>query len=159
MVVLQDVDSSPGVGAFMGEVHSTICGALGCVGYVTNGAVRDLKAVKTTGFHFFAGHVSVSHAYVHIIDYGDPVEIGGLRVRPGDLVHGDRHGVQTVPKKIAAQIPAAAAALWKQERQVVGFCQSPDFSLDGLRALFQQIEAASGGKTQTKDSRNNQERQ
>jgi 4-hydroxy-4-methyl-2-oxoglutarate aldolase len=157
VVVLQDVDSSPGVGAFMGEVHSTICGELGCVGYVTNGAVRDLEAVRAKGFHFFAGHISVSHAYVHITDFGDPVEIGGLRIRPGDLVHGDRHGVQTIPKKIAAQIPAAAAALWKQERRIIEFCQSPDFSLCGLRTLLQQIEASTGEENQTKDSRNNQE--
>jgi 4-hydroxy-4-methyl-2-oxoglutarate aldolase len=156
VVVLKDVDASPGAGAFMGEVHSAICRALGSVGYVTNGAVRDLDAVRNMGFHFFAGHVSVSHAYVHIVDFGEPVEISGLTVRPGELIHGDRHGVQTIPKSIAVQIPEAAARLREQERLVLDFCQSSDFSLGELRQLFQKIEAP-GDETTSKESRRTEE--
>lgn len=133
VVVLQDVDSSPGVGAFMGEVHATICRALGCVGYVTNGAVRDLNAIEPTGFHLFAGHIAISHSYVHIVEFGEPVEIAGLRVRPGSLIHGDRHGVQIVPKNIASQIPAVVERHRQEERRIIEICQSPDFSLEKLR--------------------------
>ncbi|MGH9431095.1 MAG: RraA family protein [Terriglobia bacterium] len=93
VVVLEDIDHSAGLGAFMGEVHASICQALGCVGYVTNGSVRDLNAVNSLGFHFFAGHLSVSHAYAHIVEFGHPVEVGGVQVQTGDLIHGDRHGV------------------------------------------------------------------
>jgi 4-hydroxy-4-methyl-2-oxoglutarate aldolase len=157
VIVLRDVDSSQRGGAFMGEVHSAISKALGCVGYVTNGAVRDLDAVRASGFHFFAGHVSVSHAYVHVVDFGEPVEIGGLRIRPADLLHGDRHGVQTIPKRIAGQLPAAAVRLREQECAILEFCHSPDFSLAGLRELLQKTEPASGGKTQSKDSGKNED--
>ena len=78
VMVLQDADPKPGVGAFVGEIHATIGVALNCVGCVTNGAVRDLPAVEAMGFQLFAGNVSVSHSYAHIIEFGEPVEIGGL---------------------------------------------------------------------------------
>lgn len=133
VVVLQDVDASPGVGAFMGEIHCAICRTLACVGYVTNGAVRDLNAIEPTGFYLFAGQAAISHSYVHIVDFGEPVEIGGLRVRPGGLLHGDRHGVQSVPKSIAAQIPDVAARHVKEELRIIELCGSPDFSLEKLR--------------------------
>jgi 4-hydroxy-4-methyl-2-oxoglutarate aldolase len=140
VVVLQDVDSSPGLGAFMGEVHSAICRAFGCTGYVTNGAVRDLNAIEPMGFSLFAGTVSVSHAYVHIVDYGEPVEIGGLRIRPGALIHGDRHGLQTIPNDIAARIPAVAARQVEEERQILDLCNSPDFSPGKLRKAVKEAE-------------------
>lgn len=138
VVVLQDVDSSPGVGAFMGEIHAAICRALDCVGYVTNGAVRDLDAIEPTGFHLFAGHIALSHSYVHIVDFGEPVEIGGMRVRPGSLIHGDRHGVQVVPKNIAGEIPAVAERHKQEERRILEICQSSDFSLEKLREIVKQ---------------------
>jgi 4-hydroxy-4-methyl-2-oxoglutarate aldolase len=141
VVVMQDVDQNPGIGAFVGDVHSAICQGLGCVGYVTNGAVRDLEDVRRTGFHFFAGHVSLSHAYAHIVDFGEAVDIGGLRIRPGDLVHGDRYGVQTIPMRIASQIPAVAARLDEKERRIIEYCRSAQFTLEGLRAFVRNIEA------------------
>lgn len=153
VVVMEDLDRTPGVGAFMGEVHSTICRALGCTGYVTNGAVRDLDAIELTGFHLFAGQTSVSHSYVHIVDFGEPVEIGGLRIRPGDLIHGDRHGVQSVPKGIAAQIPAVAAQLAEEEQHIIKLCQSSDFSLEKLRDRVLQGEKKSAGSA-SKDEHN-----
>ena len=76
-VVIEDADARPGVGAFIGEVHANILKALGCVGYATNGAVRDLPRVHGLGFQLFAPHVSVTHSYVHIVDFGEPVRLGG----------------------------------------------------------------------------------
>ncbi|MGH9357279.1 MAG: RraA family protein [Terriglobia bacterium] len=140
VVVMQDVDRSAGLGALMGDLHVTICQALGCVGYVTNGAVRDLTAVKQAGFHFFAGQVSVSHAYAHVIDFGEPVEIGGLRIRPGDLLHGDRHGIQTIPKSIAPDIPAVAARITEQERRITEYCQSSGFEVSKLREFVKDAD-------------------
>lgn len=140
VLVMQDVDRSPGMGALVGEIHVTICQSLGCVGYVTNGAVRDLHAVEPTGFHFFASQASVSHAYAHILDFGEPVEIGGMRVRPGDLIHGDRHGVQTIPKGIAQDIPAVAARIMEKERWILECCKSPDFSMSRLREVVKQAD-------------------
>jgi regulator of RNase E activity RraA len=136
IVVIQDVASRPGLGALVGEVHMSILQALNCVGVVTNGSVRSLPAAERAGFHLFSGGVSVSHAYVHIIDIGKPVEIGGLRVQSGDLLHGDLHGVQSIPLGIAAQIPPVAAKISARKRELVALCQSSDFSLEKLRAAI-----------------------
>lgn len=134
VIVLQDVATKPGLASLVGEVHMTILRALGCVGVVTNGAVRDIPAARAAGFHYFAGCVSVSHGYVHIVDFGDPVEIGGLRIESGTLLHGDLHGVQSVPAEIAGQIPDVAARITAHERTLLALCRSPDFSLEKLRA-------------------------
>jgi 4-hydroxy-4-methyl-2-oxoglutarate aldolase len=135
VVVLQDVATKPGVASLVGEVHMAILRALGCVGVVTNGAVRDIPAARNAGFHYFAGCVSVSHGYVHIVDFGDPVEIGGLKIESGALLHGDLHGVQSVPQQIVPQIPLAAAQIRAHERSLIALCQSPAFSLEKLRAV------------------------
>ncbi len=139
IVVLQDLDEPAGVGAFLGDVHAATLTALGCVGYVTNGAVRELPRVKDMGLHLFAGNVAVSHAYAHIFDFGSRVSVGGLEVQPGDLMHGDRHGILTVPKKIALEIPAVAARLRQAEKEVIDFCRSPEFSVDKLRHVIKGL--------------------
>jgi 4-hydroxy-4-methyl-2-oxoglutarate aldolase len=139
VIVVQDVDRNPGVGAFVGEIHANIAMALNCVGYVTNGAVRDLPAVKAVGFHLFSASVSVSHAYAHLIEFGEPVELGGLKISSGDLIHGDRHGVQTIPPETISLIPAEAERILCAERDLIRFCQSPQFSLKGLSEKLGQV--------------------
>ncbi len=133
VVVIEDVDTPPGLGAFVGEVHANILLALGCIGIVTNGAVRDLPDIQATEFQMFAGNVSVSHAYSHIFDFGGVVEVGGLTVRPGDLIHGDCHGIQTVPNEIADKIPNAAREVRQRRQDLVGLRRSAGFTLDKLR--------------------------
>jgi 4-hydroxy-4-methyl-2-oxoglutarate aldolase len=133
VVVIEDVDNPPGLGAFVGEVHANILLALGCVGIVTNGAVRDLPDIRPTEFHMFSGNVSVSHAYAHIFDFGGTVEVGGLKIHPGDLIQGDCHGVQTVPLEIADRVPAAAREIRQRRQDLVGLRRSPDFTLEKLR--------------------------
>jgi 4-hydroxy-4-methyl-2-oxoglutarate aldolase len=139
VVVVEDVEKHPGIGSFVGEVHANILSALGCVGVVTNGAVRGLPHVRSTGFQFFAGNVAVSHAYAHIFQFGTPVEIGGLKIEPGDLLHGDRHGILKVPFEIASNIPAMAREIQDKEERVIAMCRSADFSLDKLRELFRSL--------------------
>lgn len=139
VVVLQDLDTPPGVGALIGEMHAAILRALGCVGYVTDGAVRELPRIKETGLQLFAGNVAVSHAYAHIFDFGSQVKVGGLEVHPGDLLHGDRHGLLSIPKEIAGEIPAAASRLQQAERKVIDFCRSPEFSIDKLRQVLKEL--------------------
>jgi regulator of RNase E activity RraA len=138
VVVIQDVDHHPGVGAFVGEVHANILQALGCVGVVTNGAVRDLDALQNSGFQMFAGGTSVSHAYAHVFDFGGPVDVAQLTVQPGDLLHADRHGVLSIPLEIADQIPSMAAAIEERRRRIVNVCRSPKFSIENLRASMQR---------------------
>lgn len=134
IVVVQDVSARPGLGSLVGAVHMNILRALRCAGVVTNGSVRDIPAAESAGFHYFAGSVSVSHAYVHIVEIGKPVEIDGLKIRSGDLLHGDLHGVQNIPLDIAARVPATAAKIMAEEQALIALCRSPEFSLAKLRA-------------------------
>jgi 4-hydroxy-4-methyl-2-oxoglutarate aldolase len=136
ILVLQDMDNPPGRGAFVGDAHAAILKALGCVGYVTNGAVRELPPIQEMGVQLFAGNVAVTHAYAHIFDIGSTVNICGMEVRPGDLLHGDRHGVLTVPAEIAGDIPAVAERLQQAEENIIDLCQSPSFSIEKLREVM-----------------------
>lgn len=133
IVVIEDIDTRPGVGALIGEVHTHILRALRCTALVTNGGVRDLNAVRRMGFQFFAGNVAVSHAYVHIVDFSSPVKVGGLPVKSGDLLHGDLHGVQSIPKHVAGRIPAEAQRLLREDQRIIDLCNAPDFNLTKLR--------------------------
>jgi len=139
VVVLEDMDEPPGVGALLGDMHAAILRALGCVGFVTNGAVRELPQLREVGFQVFAGNVAVSHAYAHIFDFGHTVKVGGLEVKRGDLLHGDRHGVLTIPNEIAADIPMVAAKLQGVEQTVIDYCRSKEFSVDGLCKLIKEL--------------------
>jgi regulator of RNase E activity RraA len=133
VIVLEDVDIQPGLGSYVGEVHANILKALDCVGLVTNGSVRDLAAVERIAFPLFSAHTAISHAFAHLVEVGGPVEIGGLRVSPGDLLCGDRHGLLSIPQAIAAQLPSLATRIVENERRVVELCQSPGFTLEKLK--------------------------
>jgi len=139
VMVFQDMDHVPGLGALAGEIHATIAQALNCTGCVTNGAVRDLEAVEALGFPLFSRRVSVSHAYAHIVDFGNPVEISGLTFHPGDLVHGDRNGIHIVPREIAEEVPEMARRIQTQEGELIRFCRSDAFSLGELSALMGRV--------------------
>src|SRR5207302_635657 len=82
---------------------------------------------------FVAAHISVSHAYVHLVDFGLPVKVGGLWVKPGDLVHADQHGVVTIPSDLAPKIPDAVAKIEATERRIISLCQSREFSAERLQ--------------------------
>jgi 4-hydroxy-4-methyl-2-oxoglutarate aldolase len=140
VVVIQDMDDHPGSGAFIGEVHANILRALGCVGLVTNGAVRDLVDIEGLNLQLFSARVSVSHAYVHVVEFGKAVEVAGLQVRPGDLLHGDQNGLVQIPSEIAKDLPAIAIRLRERERQIIAYCHSSEFSAGGLRALLESEE-------------------
>jgi len=138
VVVLHDLDR-PVVGSFWGEVQGNIHKALGCVGTVTDGSVRDLDEVRERGFHFFSSCVSVSHSYVHLVEVGIPVKVGGLVVKPGDLILGDKHGVISIPMEIARDVPKAAQMVEDWERKVINFCKSRDFTVEGLKSLYTSV--------------------
>ena len=135
VLVFEDVDQPVGIGAYFGEVQANIHRRLGCAGVVTNGHVRDLAEARALGFHFFAGGPCVSHAYVDLVDFGKPVSVGGLVVKPGDLVHADSHGVLIVPDSIAVQIPDGADRISRMEQRIIQLCQGPEFSLENLKRV------------------------
>jgi 4-hydroxy-4-methyl-2-oxoglutarate aldolase len=141
IVVIEDADSTPGLGAFIGEVHANILLALGCVAVVTNGSVRDLLEVRRSGLQLFAANVSVSHAYAHVFDFGGTVEIAGLTVHPGELIQGDLHGVQTIPREIAARVPEKAREIMKSRKELIGLCRSHDFSIANFIEKAKELES------------------
>jgi regulator of RNase E activity RraA len=130
------MDRHPGTGALVGEVHAEILKALGCIGVVTNGAVRDIDRVKPLNFHLYSALLSVSHSYCHIVSSGHRVQIGGLEILSGDLLHGDCHGIIKIPRMLAPRIPATAIALRQKEEEIGAFCQSSNFSVEELRTLL-----------------------
>lgn len=141
MIVLEDMDREPGTGALFGEIHARISKALGCVAYVTNGSVRDVEGVKAAGLQCFAGHVSVSHSYAHIVEFGEPVELGGLKISPGDLLQGDEHGVQQIPFEIAEQLPGAISSIQAHEAELMEMCKSPHFTLEKLNESLNKSQS------------------
>lgn len=135
IAVIHDLDR-PVIGSFWGEVNANIHKALGCVGAVTDGSVRDLEEVRKEGFHFFSSCISVSHAYVHLVEVGIPVKVGGLLVKPGDLIFGDQHGVLSIPTEIARDVSRAAQLVEDWERPVIDYCKSKAFSIEGLQERY-----------------------
>ncbi len=140
VAVIRDLDNPAGKGSFWGEVNANIHRRLGFVGTVTNGGVRDLEEMEALGFFAFAGCVSVSHSYVHTVECGVPVRIGGAVVSPGDLLHGDRHGVVIIPEKIASRVAQIAGEVERAERQLIGYCQSTEFDIDGLKKAYGRLQ-------------------
>jgi 4-hydroxy-4-methyl-2-oxoglutarate aldolase len=138
IAVVQDIDPEPAIGACVGEVHAAILQAFQCRGVITNGAVRDIPAVARTGFEMFARNAAVSHSYMHLVDYGADVEILGLKIRCGDLLFADCHGVLSIPNEIAAELPAVAAGIRAQERRIVDLCRSSEFTVEKLQKAIQQ---------------------
>jgi len=136
ILVIQDMDRHPGTGALVGEVHAEILKALGCIGVVTNGAVRDIDRIKPLNVHLYAGTLSVSHGYSRIVSNGARVQVGGLEIHSGDILHGDCHGIIRVPRELATRIPATASALRQKEKEITSFCHSTTFSVEELRLLL-----------------------
>lgn len=123
--IVQDLDEDEaGFGAFFGEVNSAIHVALGCLGVVTNGSVRDLDQLAP-GFQVLAGGVCPSHGFIHVVDHACTVEIAGMVVRPGDLVHADKHGAVTLPRGKAGEVIEAAKLMARREAVVLDACRAP----------------------------------
>ena len=115
VVAIQDLDHDVGLGAFWGEVNSKVHRALGCAGVVTNGAVRDLD-VLDPAFPILAGCVTPSHAFVRIESIGGDVDVLGMQVADGDLIHADRHGAVRIARDAAAKLPRAIEVIVAREK-------------------------------------------
>jgi 4-hydroxy-4-methyl-2-oxoglutarate aldolase len=134
VVVLQDLDEPTGIGSYWGEIMATVHQALGCVGTVTNGGVRDLEEVRGLGFHYFAKGAAVSHAYVHLVDFGGPVCFGGVTVESGQLIHADQHGVLLIPPQVAPHLATVAQAYEAVEQEFLSRVRRPGLTLERLAA-------------------------
>ena len=123
IVVFQDPDDPP-VGATFGEVMCTSYQCFGAVGIVTSGPARDLEQVKRLGFAAFGNGAVASHAYTHITSLHQPVRVGGLEVRAGDLLHADANGVCSIPLEIVSELPQAAAEFVEAESVCLDFART-----------------------------------
>ncbi|MDY7106472.1 MAG: RraA family protein [Actinomycetota bacterium] len=132
LVVVADLDQGPG--CLWGEVNATICRTLDARGVVTDGLVRDVGDVEPLGFHYLARGVGVARAYTRIRSVGTPVEVGGARFEPGDLVHADRHGAIVVPVDRIDDVVDAAERVTAREQQLLDWVRSPDFDPAELAA-------------------------
>lgn len=135
IVVIEDLDDPPGYGAHWGEVHTNVHKGLGAAGVVTNGSVRDLD-VSATGFALLAGSVGPSHAFVHVVEVALTVTVAGMTVRPGDLIHADRHGAVTIPLDVAAQVAGTAADQARAESVLIGASQQPGFDASVIERIL-----------------------
>ena len=122
VAVIEDIDEQP-IGSFWGEVQATTHLALGCVGTITQGGVRDLNEAGPLGFYFFSTEVMVARGNTHIEEYGCPVVVCGLEIKPGDLIHADRHGAVIIPNEIADRVAAACRDMQRAELAVLEPCR------------------------------------
>jgi regulator of RNase E activity RraA len=135
IMVIEDLDDDVGYGAFWGEVQSNVHQALGCLGTVTNGSIRDIPMIPP-GFQMLAGSIGPSHAYVHMVDYGVDVNVHGMAVKSNDLIHADRHGAVVVPADKIAAMKTALVGLNEREAKIIKAARAPDMTVEKLKAAI-----------------------
>lgn len=141
VAVIEDLDYPNCIGAYWGEINTTIHKGFGMSGALTNGVVRDLGDLPQ-GFPVVAGSVGPSHGFVHVRSIGQPVRVMGLEVRQGDLIHADRHGAVVVPPDVIAALGAAIAKLQATERLILDPARSPGFDFVAFELAWAEFEAA-----------------
>ena len=135
IAIVQDVDDTPGYGAYWGEVNTNIHFGLGCLGVVTNGSVRDIPDSQEK-FQMLAGMINPSHAFVNVVDWGGDVNVHGMEVSHANLVHADMHGAVVVPAGDAEAIVEEAAKIMAREHIVIEASQKPGFNMEKLREAW-----------------------
>jgi regulator of RNase E activity RraA len=124
IMVMEDLDGERvGYGAFWGEVQSNVHKALGCLGVVTSGSIRDIPMIAQ-GFQMLAGSIVPSHAYVHVVDYGIDVNVHGMATKSGDLIHADQHGAIVVPADKIDAMKTALEGLSAREAKIIAAAKS-----------------------------------
>jgi regulator of RNase E activity RraA len=132
VVVIEDLDPTPGYGAFWGEVNSAIHRGLGVQGCVTNGSFRDVDMLAP-GFQILGGMINPSHAYVHVVDFGREVEVHGMPCIHDDVVHADRHGAVVIPAAAVRALPAAIELGARREAVILDMARRGDFDIGKLK--------------------------
>lgn len=141
IAVVEDEDYPGSVAAWWGEVHSAVHKGLGLTGALTNGVMRDLGDMEP-GFQVVAGSIGPSHSHVHVRDIGSPVEIFGLSISQGDLVHADRHGAVVIPPDVIPGMRAAIEKLLASEQIILGPARQDGFGIEQLETAWTAFEKA-----------------
>ena len=137
--VVQDVDERPGYGALFGEVNSTVHKALGCLGLVTDGSVRDIDQLAPD-FQVLAGLVAPSHAFVHVSQWACEVNIKGMVVKDGDLVHADRHGAVVVPLTAVRGVLKSLDLMLRREAVILEAARRPGATVNDIKNAWKRSE-------------------
>jgi regulator of RNase E activity RraA len=136
VMIIEDLDGEHvGYGAFWGEVQSNIHKALGCLGTVTNGSIRDIPMIAD-GFQMLAGSIAPSHAYVHVVEFGGAVNVHGMAVSSGDLIHADRHGAVVVPQDKIGAMKVALDGLQQREAKIIAAARAPGMTVEQIKAAI-----------------------
>jgi 4-hydroxy-4-methyl-2-oxoglutarate aldolase len=135
VVALQEIGGYPDFATHCGEVMATFFTRLGAVGLVSDCGVRDLPEVRALGFQYFARGTVVSHASFRIVRTGVPVNICGLTIRPGDLLHGDENGLVSVPQGHEQELAAAVDQIRARERHIMTWVRSDKFALSDFHGV------------------------
>jgi regulator of RNase E activity RraA len=140
LIVIHDLDGpDAGYGAFWGEVQSAIHRGLGARGVITDGSIRDIDQ-WAPDFQFLAAKVAPSHAFAHVVDFGGEIEVLGMRVRSGDIVHADRHGAVVVPTSTVAALPDAAHLLARREGRILAVARAPGCTAERLMVAIGEAD-------------------
>ncbi len=141
VAVVEDLDYPDCIGAYWGEVNTTIHKGFGMSGALTNGVMRDLGDMAP-GFPVVAGSIGPSHGFVHVRAVQTPVIIHSLRITPGDLVHADRHGAVAIPPEVVPQLGAAIVKMQATEQLILAPARAPGFDFSAFEAAWTAFEAA-----------------
>lgn len=141
VAVVEDTDFPHAIGAFWGEVNTTIHKGFGLSGTLTNGVMRDLGDMADD-YPVIAGSIGPSHGFVHVTELGTPVTIFGLTVSHGDLIHADRHGAVVIPPDVIDQLAGAIQKMQDTEQLVLGPAKEPGFDFDKFEAAWGAFEKA-----------------
>ncbi len=141
IAVVQDLDGPDAIGAYWGEINTNVHKAFGLSGALTDGVMRDLGDLPS-GFPVVAGSVGPSHGFVHVVNFDQPVEIKGMSVAPGALVHADRHGAVVIPDDVVPHLETAIAQLFKSEKVVLDAVKDKQISFAEFEAAWAAFEAS-----------------
>jgi len=136
VVAFQEIGGHGNYAAHCGEVMATAFTRLGAVGLVTDGGVRDVPEVRALRFHYFCRGTVVSHANFKVVRVGVPIQILGLEIKSGDLLHGDENGLMKIPAAALEGIEKAVEQVRVRERRLMEFMRGPDFSVEKLKGRF-----------------------
>lgn len=134
--VMQDLDGADsGLGPFFGEFNTRIHRAMGFCGVVTDGSVRDVAKLPSDILLLSAG-LRPSHGHVHIVNYGEQVNVMGMTVNDGDIVHADVHGAVSFSSSYLVEIAKNAEKFVASEAPIMDACKRDDLTLDELKRLY-----------------------
>ena len=136
IVAFQEIGDRGDYAAHCGEVMATAFTRLGAIGLVTDCGVRDIPEVRALRFQYFARGAVASHAHFKIVRVGIPVQIFGVEINPGDLLHGDENGLLRVPSAAFAGLEQAVQRVRERERRLMDFMRSPEFTVAKLKGRF-----------------------